>query len=290
MRRAIVLYVEDKINLLIQTWGLYSSWKYIQSNDTDLIFFGPKQALRKLPNDLRVIKIPQNPITVIDPAFGDYYYINSVACLNGVNSEILDSYDIILRSDTDTFLTPAWLNFYPEKYSVGVGGYSNSDEIRQNMARISLLFNINYVEHNRNIGSTHYGPTQQIKKIAKLQTDITRYLISEKFKNGEGAWPYWYRGVSLLYAGDIAVNYFIGKDLLYGSFDFFSTSAELTNKHPHIHCWHTRDRFSKFDLLDGNYDNININTLNLSIIKDYCLFMGLKGKADFQQHIRTLKD
>lgn len=288
MRRSLIIFVEDKENLLIQAWGLYYSWKHINSTDTDLLFIGPNKALNKLPNDLHIIKIPQEPITDLDKSFNNYYYINSVACINGIDSEILDIYDYLLRSDVDTFLTPAWLKFYPDKYSVGRGGYSNSDEIRNNMKRVAKIFNIDYIEHTRNIGSTHYGDTKTVREIARLQTQITQYLISEEFKNNEGSWPNWYKGVSLLYAGDIAVNHLVGKDIYYGDFDFFSTSLESTNNHPHIHCWHTREIFSKFDLLDGNYDNVNLDKLDLSITRDYCLYMGLRGKNAYKNHIQTL--
>ena len=51
MRRAVVVFVEDKKHLLLQLGCLYTSLKYIQSDDTDLVVFGTKEALEKVPDD-----------------------------------------------------------------------------------------------------------------------------------------------------------------------------------------------------------------------------------------------
>ena len=50
MRRAIALFVDDKPHLLANSRWLYESWAHIKSDDTDLVFMGPKRALEKLPD------------------------------------------------------------------------------------------------------------------------------------------------------------------------------------------------------------------------------------------------
>jgi len=46
MRRAIALFVEDKPNLIADSRWLYESWRHIESEDTDLVFMGPRTPLR----------------------------------------------------------------------------------------------------------------------------------------------------------------------------------------------------------------------------------------------------
>ncbi|MBW9234312.1 hypothetical protein JQK62_18990, partial [Leptospira santarosai] len=61
MKRALVVYLEDKPGLMIQFGLLYTSFKYIQSKDTDLVVFGTKKALAKVPADC--IKVVCRPIS-----------------------------------------------------------------------------------------------------------------------------------------------------------------------------------------------------------------------------------
>ena len=49
MRRAVVVFVEENKHLLLQLSCLYTSLKYIQSDDTDLVVFGTKEALKYVP-------------------------------------------------------------------------------------------------------------------------------------------------------------------------------------------------------------------------------------------------
>ena len=61
MRRAIALFVEDKPHLIANSRWLYESWKYIESEDTDLVFMGPELALECNPevsNSQPVFRVP----------------------------------------------------------------------------------------------------------------------------------------------------------------------------------------------------------------------------------------
>lgn len=274
MRRAVVLFVEDKDFLLANSRWLYESWRHIQSDDTDLVFMGTKSALEKLPDG--VVKIVQRPATE-DAGWLDYGYVNSVACLGDSAASVLDDYDVILRSDVDTFLTPAWKSFYPAELTTGTGAYSNDERVRENIQRIARRFGYTH-RGVTNVGSTIYGPTKLVRDVCRLASDLTRYIRTVEFKSDLGQWPSWYWGVSLLYATEIAVNHLVP---LFGGpsrmLDFYSTSAESVDGHPHIHCWHTDETFSKFQFYKGTYDAIDPSSLDLSVIREYCLSMALRA-------------
>lgn len=277
MKRAIVIYLENKRNLMIQFGGLYTSLKYIDSKDTDLVVFGTKEALEKVPDDC--IKIENQPISYL-PQWQNYHYMNSINCLIGKDSDFLEDYDLILRSDVDAFLTPAWNSYFPDIYTTGGGGYVNDENTKSNLKRIAKDLGLNHKEIH-NIGSTHYGNPKLVREVCKLTMTTTLYIINNEFKDGYGNWPGWYKGVSLLYGTEIATNHLIEKfNVDPFKLDFYSTSEDSILKHPHIHCWHTDGVFSKFWFEAGRYDNISKDSLDTNKINHYCLYLALRSKED----------
>lgn len=275
MKRAIVVFLENKYNLQIQFFCLYNSFKFIKTKDTDLVVFCTKDIIDKIPNDCIKIEIKA---ASEDLVWKNYHYINSIAFMNSYKSSFLNDYDLILRTDLDTFLTPAFNNYYPSLYTVGKGGYVNDEYTKEKLVSISNKLGLKH-KGWFNIGSTHYGNATLVKEVCKLATDITKYILQNEFKENEGKWPGWYKGVSSLYASEIALNHLIEKIIIdKDKLDFQSTSEESIYNHPHIHCWHTNDRFSKFMFECGKYNNLDINKLNIDKIRDYCTYIALTSK------------
>lgn len=278
MRRAVVVFVEDKRHLLQQLGCLYTSLKYIQSNDTDLVVFGTREALIKVPDDCIKVEceLANNPTE-----FLQYRFINSISCLTGEQARFLDQYDLILRTDADVFLTPAWNTFYPDVYTVGQGGYVNDDETRRNIRRIASLYHLRH-QGLHNVGSTHYGNAQLVREVCKLATFITGHILTFEFKDREGNWPGWYKGVASMYGCEIAVNHYVEQIKKDGEkLDYSSTSSNSIKNHPHIHCWHTDNLFSKFHFAAGNYDHLSKEDLNIDKVNEYCLYIALKSRQYF---------
>lgn len=274
MRRAIVTFIENKYPLKLQTAGLYMSLKYIQSPDTDLIVFGNKLALSQLHFNCIKVPYPYDPHSL----WNDYPFIYSLSCLNSPCATILDDYDYLLRSDVDTFVTPHWNDFYPSSYTFGEGKYVNTSEVKENLIRVAQTLGLKH--HGLyNTGSTHYGPTPLIKEVHRLATEITDYLLRHTFSTCKGEWPGWYRGVSSLYACDLAVNHLISDYLLLPQeLDYPSTSTQSIDAHAHIHCWHTDQLFSKFVFEKNGYRQIKLSTTAPCTINTYCLYMARLGK------------
>ena len=55
------------------------------------------------------------------------------------------------------------------------------------------------------------------------------------------------------------------------------TSRSHVCAHGHIHAYHSPDIFSKFDYFDGKYDDFDLDTLDLSRIPDYALYVACKA-------------
>lgn len=274
MRRGVVVFVENKRSLMIQFGYLYTSFKYINSKDTDLIVFGPEEALQKVPNDC--IKVKCKPID--ESKWNNYRRVNSIMCMNSLNSDILLDYDILFRCDVDTFFTPSWNSFYPNKYTVGKGGYVNDSIVKEKLISVANKFGLKH-RGIHNIGSSHYGSTKKIREVYGLALEIANYLINVEFKDNPGKWPSWYRGVSIMYSCEIAVNHLIDNlNIDSTNLDYPSTSKNSIDNHAHIHCWHTDNIFSKFAFEHGKYNNLSTDNLDTNKINNYCLDIALKSK------------
>ncbi|MED1205442.1 hypothetical protein [Heyndrickxia acidicola] len=273
MKRAIVVYLDYTRGLLQQFACLYTSFKYVDCSDnTDLVVFGPKASLDLVPNDC--IKVELNPLEGI---WKSYRFINSLHCISSDKSEFLAEYDYLLRTDVDTFLTPAWNPYLPNFYTVGIGAYCNTENVLKNIKRVSEKFGLRH-QGLHNIGSTHYGGAIKVMEVCKLSEQIAYYLLTEEFAQDGGDWPDWFCGVTSMYSTEIAVNHLVDRlniepDIL----DFPSTSTNSFYHHPHIHCWHTDNLFSKFQYGDGKYDSM-LDDIHSIEVRQYCLRMALKAK------------
>jgi hypothetical protein len=272
-RRAIVCFVEDQPHLIQQVLALYLSWLNTNSPDTDLVVMGPEDVLARLPDEL--VKIPQRPASD-DPVWGDYRYINAVACLNGAGAEQLDRYSHLLRTDVDTFITPAWNAFSPPSFTVGTGAYSNNEDVRQRIRDIAAVYGLVH-RGLTNVGATWYGPTAVVRRAAAFAELLTKHLLTHHFASDPGQWPGWYRGVAIRYAGEIAVNHCAPDARHSNLLDALSSSPEPIECYPHIHCRHTDETFSKHAFMAGTYTQDDAHNLDMTVIRDYCLALSLQS-------------
>jgi hypothetical protein len=275
LKRAVVVFVEDKRPLKLQFNCLYTSYKHINSEDTDLVVFGTKEALSWVPDDC--IKV-EYEILAEPQEFLTYRFINSISCLVGEQADFLDDYDLILRTDADTFLTPAWNSFYPTLYKTGQGGYANNEQVRENLRQLANEFGLRH-QGRHNLGATHYGEAKLVREVCRLALPISEYLLTVEFEEDEGEWPGWYKGVTTMYSCEIAVNHLVDEFEIDGDkLDYGSAASDSITDHPHIHCWHTNNLFSKFEFEAGNYDGLSTENLDINKVKNYCLYIALKSK------------
>jgi hypothetical protein len=276
-RRALVCFVEDHPHLIQQLLALRLSWLLAQSPDTDLVVFGPEEVLAHLPQDL--VTIPQRP-AADDPVWVGHRYINALACLNGAGAERLDGYSHLLRTDADTFITPAWNTFAPTTFTYGAGAYANDETVQQRIRDLAIEYGLGH-RGLTNVGATWYGPTPEVRRAAAFTELLTKHLLTHDFASDPGQWPGWYRGVAMKYAAEIAVNHCAPDAQPSELLDVSSTSPEAITDAPHIHCWHTDETFSKHRFMAGLYTQDDAHNLDLSVVRDYCLALSLQSLEAF---------
>ena len=280
-RRAIVAFVPDRPNLIQQAFALRHSWLHSATGDTDLVMMGPENVLARFPDD--VVKIAQRSVQGDDQWRG-YRYSDAIVCYNGPGAEQLDRYTHILRTDVDTFITPAWNDFHPSGFMFGNGGYSNDDDVRQRILDIATEWG--FVHRGMtNVNATWYGPTALVRRVCAITEMLTRYILNNCFTHGSGTWPGWYREVAVLYAGEIAVNHFApdakGTPLLDGP----NTGRQSTLSYAHLHCWHTDQKFSKHAFEKGQYTLDDVRGADLSVVSDYCMAMAFRSLGDLESPV-----
>ena len=158
----------------------------------------------------------------------------------------------------------------PQRFLFGQGGYSDPF----NMERLKMIAKKIGLTHRgvHHVGSTMCGETNKFIEISLKAYNATKYMFLNEFdpklpgletidfkKNIEGEWIRWWRPVSSMYGGELAVNDALPDISLNnkGKFDASSCSTESIWKTNHIHCWHNPCHFSKFE-----FDNFMHHLLN----------------------------
>jgi Sec-independent protein translocase protein TatA len=278
-RRAIVCFVGDKRHLIQQALALRHSWLSAQAADTDLVMMGPAHVLAYIPDD--VVKIEQRSVED-DAEWHGYHFADSITCMNAAGAEQLDRYTHILRTDVDTFITPAWNDFHPTSFVFGENPhYARDDEIRQQLREIAVRYGLVH-RGLTNINSTWYGPTEIVRQASAFNEMLMKHILTHHFSDYEGEWPGWYRGVASLYAGEIAVNHCAPDAQRSELLDALSTSQEPLSRYAHIHCWHTDEKFSKHHFMSGRYTLEDAQDLDLHVVRDYCMALSFRSLGDLK--------
>ncbi|KDO26386.1 hypothetical protein SPRG_08189 [Saprolegnia parasitica CBS 223.65] len=203
-----------------------------------------------------------------------------------MDNAVMDAYDYMLRTDLDTFVTPAFATWKPKELIVGQGAYT-FDGTTTSARLESIIQKLNYSASTiHNVGSTWYGPAHVVRRCAKLTVKTMLYLHESEFTAEEKSdaygikgWPNWHWGVLTLYAGHIAINHCandVGVIKRDDMLDFPTTSSESPHQHAHLHTWQNSERFSKFSFAEGKYASEDMTKLRFNdVIADYAMYMAL---------------
>jgi len=277
MRKAIVVYVDDKKNNLEEFSWLYKTWLlWNLDEEYDIVAYSNPEAIEKLPKHPSLIIKSLNPLNVKDSVWEYYGFVNSFAMFNN-NEECIwieNNYTHILKTDCDVFLTKNLLGLSPEKILIGEGDYmgQKTDEILTNLLRVKEKLGLNYNDLNH-IGASVFGPTKYISQLIKHHYTLTEYILKTEFKENIGAWPGWYKGVASMYAIHLAVNdMFSRQHVKLYTLDEKCWGNEITKDVYHIHAWHSNIDFSKHKWFRGEYEKYVCDKIPTKA-KDYCLWV-----------------
>lgn len=271
----VMAYIDHSAHMIEDFTWLYKSWIYSGNWKTsDLIIVHHPDVAGHLPQgEAGVITIPCHPFAVPGSVFEGYPFINSIACLSGPHIDpIAAAYPYLLRTDADVFLTAHLADFRPHYAVHGRGLYHRTDEFREGMLDFCRRHG---VAHRNHFGCGHslLGPAELVMHMVQRQTYWTEMVLKD-FGERTGAWPGWFRGVASMYAAEIVANESYVAFLYNGReriLDVESYSVDRIDKLVyHIHAIHTEDYFSKERYRLGEYQHIDVESLDRDIIREYC--------------------
>ena len=212
-----------------------------------------------------------------------------------------DIYDFILRGDLDTFVTPGFAEWIPnskEFLFVGHGGYGAKEAVAR-LRSIARELQLPY-GNIHDVGSTWYGATKVVIALSAFSTALMRYLATNAFTeyerccNGVDGWPRWHRPVISMYSGDLAVNALKPEQVRRHGDGFYmdhgsDQTVKMTQEIKHIHCWHTRSRFSKFVFAEGGYDQLDLTPfLAMDTPADFATVVGVSAARLTDEELRDI--
>lgn len=323
---------------------LYSSWKYITTHSNlsskvkipgyqlpkqlviaDMLVWCAERSCKEMPKDCKQFKLPHEQ----KPTPQCYYFPKEEhpdAKSNGwVNSflyaidptflNLTSIYNYFLRLDTDTLLAPGFLVWLP-KSAVAIGeAHYCGDFNKKRLEQIAEKLNVtNQKVHC--IGSSWYAKANIMQKLGEEVIRLTFHLIKNEFDpklpgleglfkdNPEGVWPTWWRGVSLLYGSEMALNAIVPNltDCCWtkGLLDQGTCNEQSVLEVVQLHCYQGACQFRKFDFMDAIINLRNSRTLDPRLfmfhsdrdvsnmtLRDYTTFLAWHGAANYVQHIRA---
>ena len=115
-----------------------------------------------------------------------YGYLDSILMAFEGYDLLKDSYDFLLRSDMDVFLTPLFSKWLPRKcydFVTGGGSFSTQFNVKR-LRRIAKHLNLQYASE-WNLGSTWYSSPAQFRLVSYLTLASMLYVSNEEFSQPE---------------------------------------------------------------------------------------------------------
>ncbi|WP_158783766.1 hypothetical protein [Pantoea sp. BAV 3049] len=289
----IMLYVDNSPKMLEEFSWLYKSWIYSGCYHTsDLLVVHHPEVGKDLPNEPGIILIPCLPKAVAGTPFEDYHFYNSIGCLSGEHVDATAAqYEYLLRTDADVFLTRHLADFRPSFPVHGRGLYHSSDDFKNNMLNFCQRHGVKHFS-SFGCGSSLLASSDLMLPFLRRQIHWCEVLL-EAFGKDEknwGKWPGWFRGVTTMYAAEIAANEAYWEMLYRGReriLDVESDLDELIDSMTlHIHAVTTDRCFSKYKLREGEYQSVDPDALDRSRIPQYCQWLALATVEQVKQEVR----
>lgn len=239
--RAVLGYVSDKGWALLEFLAMmHASWRHLMADPAtggvqlDIFAFTHPAWADVLSNVCTVLDLDEvfrrrpSPTcyVIIYPVppqhiWHGYPYINNVHFFaDGRVASILTShYGYVMKSDFDTYLTPALLRHTPSRLLFGIQEYGVLPETRARLVRVADDLGFRH-KGRHNLGPTWLGDAATIIDMANRTIPVLHHIITREFEQlpeggikqqwlkGEG-FPLWSAGMAAMYATELIANHFI---------------------------------------------------------------------------------
>jgi hypothetical protein len=279
MTMGVLVYIDHKQEIIDEFSWLYKSMIFSDLfSRAKIIAVCHPEAAAALPQDDRIVVIPSEPYAQRNTDWAGYGYINSVAnlCEPAVIRECR-KYDTLLKTDCDTFVTPALTGFTPTGLCFGFGAYAYEEEVRRKLSACSARWGFPH-SGLHNVGASVLGPSDFVCNFVEAQLDYCNRLLDEEFRHFQGEWPGWCKNVVTMYAGELALRRTYPQQCSLGLLDHLPyASRALGSDVLHIHAWHTDQYWSKHQYRAGAYDGMALEAIDRRTSGGYCHWLAVAG-------------
>lgn len=214
-----------------------------------------------------------------DPYYSTYRFARSLKFVHDF-SEPLDEFDMVIKTDTDTMLSPAMNNFpfSHDKIHVGLGHYSVTPAAEQALKEAAIKFGYPSYSRVADMHSTIIAPRKDLIEAMELSDKLCREMYFGLEEPGEWGTERLWRGyhennsgICSMYATEIVLSsdkyrerVVVSKQIDAGS-DWWQSWRSVY----HYHCYHHDFIYSKFQAKFGAYADLPLQTGSSSAA--YCI-------------------
>mmetsp|Transcript_19688 Transcript_19688/g.33840 ORF Transcript_19688/g.33840 Transcript_19688/m.33840 type:complete len:354 (+) Transcript_19688:111-1172(+) len=289
--RAIAVYVDDAPQFAVEAATLYESWRVVATSHLSidlLLFTHPNVKLDHLPgckpythhnfeNDCFIVPTELDLEGMYGVESLNYKYLNSIVFLLVPEAQFVKQYDMLLKTDCDTLVTPAFARWFPRLAHVGVGHYAGMRETRANLVQWAGKFGVRH-RGLMNLGATWYAEPALLCEVAHAAAQFSIELYNNAFPDRNVTmWPRWWYGVSSMYGQELAVNHLMPEAQATDRIDFPTDRPASINRVYHIHCFQSNKPFSKMAARQGWYTALNTTGWDLTDVRAYSMEMYLRA-------------
>ncbi|SAK62193.1 hypothetical protein AWB77_02198 [Caballeronia fortuita] len=278
----ILVYVDNSDSMVEEFSWLYKSAIYsgVLQSSTIIAVCHP-EVRDRLPSDSRILAVEKLPFASLHSEWNDYKFINSVGSLAEQDVlNVCEDFDVILKTDCDTFVTPAMNSFRPSALCFGFGAYAYEDSVRIKLSECSRRWGYPHGGLH-NVGASVLGPSEMVRNYLQAHMQCCDRLLEEEFKDFQGEWPFWSKQVLTMYAGELALRQTYPQACSVGFLDHFTRAdRRLGSDVLHIHAWHTDSYWSKHHFRGGKYSGMKLEDIDRDTLGGYCHWL---AAADLDQ-------
>jgi hypothetical protein len=224
-----------------------------------------------------------------------YQFLNSIEFLADDAAAMLDAYSFVMRTDADTFVTPAFVRWRPTLFHTGVGGYCFLEGTQKRLVEWAGRLGVRH-RGMHNLGASWYGPARDVRRAARLTARLTAELYEHAFDNKQNTtgWPLWHYGVALLYGSELALNELFAAVTPTAMIDTPTNQHISINSVYLLHSYQTGLFFSKLAFAKHSYDGLETKGLASTYGPSWALEMAWRGNGlmnrTIDDYIRTFPD
>ena len=222
-------------------------------------------------------------------------FMNSVEFLVDDAAAMLDAYSFVMRTDADTFVTPAFVRWRPTQFHTGVGAYCHLEGTQKRLVEWAGRLGVRH-RGMHNLGASWYGAARDIRRAARLAARLTAALYEHAFDNKQNfdGWPLWHYGVALLYGSELALNELFATVTPTAMIDTPTDQHVSVNSAFLYHSYQTGLFFSKLAFAKHSYDGLETKGLPSTDGPVWALEMAWRGNGimnrTIDDYIRTFPE